>query len=43
MLKKKIYLKHNKELIMKYVMCPYGGRRLCQGEAGTKVEIQSSK
>ena len=28
---------------MKYVMCPYCGRRLCRGLAGTKVEIKCSK
>lgn len=28
---------------MKYVMCPYCGRRLCKGIAGTKVEIECPK
>ena len=28
---------------MKYAMCPNCGRRLCKGEAGTKIEIQCPK
>ena len=28
---------------MKFVMCPKCGKRLCKGEAGTKVEIECPK
>ena len=28
---------------MKYVMCPNCGKRLCKGEAGTKIEIECPK
>lgn len=28
---------------MKYAMCPNCGRRLCKGDAGTKVEIECPK
>ena len=28
---------------MRFVMCPKCGKRLCKGEAGTKVEIECPK
>lgn len=28
---------------MRYAMCPNCGRRLCKGDAGTKVEIECPK
>lgn len=28
---------------MKFVMCPKCGKRLCKGEAGTRVEIDCPK
>lgn len=28
---------------MNFVMCPKCGKRLCKGEAGTKVEIECPK
>lgn len=28
---------------MKYAMCPNCGKRLCKGEAGTKVELECPK
>ncbi len=28
---------------MKFVMCPKCGKRLCKGEAGTRVEIECPK
>lgn len=28
---------------MKYVMCPNCGKKLCKGEAGTRVEVDCPK